>query len=149
MTDYLSDEKIAELKAAYEFFDKDRDGKIATKELGSIMRNLGQNPTDSELKRIIAEVDSDGNGTIDFKEFLGLMVNKMNDTDTEEELLEAFKIFDRDNKGYITALELRLVMNNLGEVLSPYEIDELVKEADIDGDGHIDYDEFLKMMELN
>ena len=116
MTYYLSDEKIAELKVAYEFFDKDHDGKIATKELGSILRNLGQNPNEAELKRIIEEVDSDGNGTIDFKEFLGLMVNRMKDTHTEEELLEAFKIFDRDNKGYITALELRLVLNNLGAI---------------------------------
>lgn len=146
MTENLSEEKIAEFRAAFELFDKDRDGKITTKELGTVMRNLGQNPTDNELQDMIEEVDLDGNGTIDFKEFLGLMVRKMKDTDTEEELLEAFKVFDRDGNGFITSHELRYVMTNLGETLSSEEIDEMIKEADLDGDGQIDYEEFVRMM---
>ena len=95
---------------------------------------------------MIKQVDLDGNGTIDFKEFLGLMVRKMKDTDTEEELLEAFKVFDRDTNGFITSHELRHVMTSLGESLTPEEIEEMVKEADVDGDGQINYDEFVKMM---
>ena len=67
MAENLSEEKIAELRAAFELFDKDRDGKITTKELGTIMRNLGQNPSETELTNMINEVDLDGNGTIDFK----------------------------------------------------------------------------------
>ncbi len=110
------------------------------------MRNLGQNPSETELTNMINEVDLDGNGTIDFKEFLGLMVRKMKDTDTEEELIEAFKVFDRDGNGYITSLELRMVMSNLGEELSTEDIEDMIKEADIDGDGQIDYEEFVKMM---
>ena len=146
MAENLSEEKIAEFRAAFELFDKDRDAKITTKELGTVMRNLGQNPTEVELTEMIAEVDLDGNGTIDFKEFLGLMVRKMKDTDTEEELLEAFKVFDRDGNGYITSHELRHVMTNLGEALSPEEVEEMIKEADLDGDGQIDYEEFVRMM---
>jgi calmodulin len=146
MAENLSEEKIAEFRAAFELFDRDRDGKITTKELGTVMKNLGQNPSETELEEMIKQVDLDGNGTIDFKEFLGLMVRKMKDTDTEEELLEAFKVFDRDSNGFITSHELRHVMTNLGQSLSPEEIEEMVREADIDGDGQINYDEFVKMM---
>ena len=146
MVENLTDEKIMEFKAAFELFDKDRNGKITSKELGTVMRGLGQNPTEEELKQIIREVDLDGNGTIDFKEFLCLMVKKMKDTDTDEELLEAFKVFDRDGNGFITSHELRNIMNSLGEGLSPEEIEEMIKEADLDNDGQIDYEEFVKMM---
>ena len=146
MVENLSEEKITEFRAAFELFDKDRDGAITTKELGTVMRGLGQNPTEEELKQMIREVDLDGNGTIDFKEFLCLMVKKMKDTDTDEELLEAFKVFDRDGNGFITSHELRNIMNSLGENLSPEEIEEMVKEADQENDGQIDYDEFVKMM---
>lgn len=78
------------------------------------MRSLGQNPTEAELQDMINEVDADGNGTIDFPEFLSLMARKMKDTDTEEQLIEAFKVFDRDGNGLISAAELRHVMTNLG-----------------------------------
>jgi len=142
----LSEEKIAEFRAAFELFDRDRDGTITTKELGTVMKNLGQNLSETELEEMIKQVDLDGNGTIDFKEFLGLMVRKMKDTDTEEELLEAFKVFDRDSNGFITSHELRHVMTSLGESLTPEEIEEMIKEADADGDGQINYDEFVKMM---
>ena len=80
-----------EFKEAFSLFDKDGDGTITTKELGTVMRSLGQNPTEAELQDMINEVDADGNGTIDFPEFLTMMARKMKDTDTEEELKEAFK----------------------------------------------------------
>merc|ERR1712164_62009 len=91
-------------------------------------------------------VDADGNGTIDFPEFLSLMARKMKDTDTEEELIEAFKVFDRDGNGFISAAELRHLMTNLGEKLTDEEVDEMIREADVDGDGQINYEEFVKMM---
>ena len=92
MADQLTEEQIAEFKEAFSLFDKDGDGTITTKELGTVMRSLGQNPTEAELQDMINEVDADGNGTIDFPEFLSLMARKMKDTDTEEELIEAFKV---------------------------------------------------------
>jgi calmodulin len=105
------------------------------------MRSLGQNPTEAQLQDMINEVDADGNGTIDFPEFLNLMARKMKDTDSEEELKEALRVFDKDQNGFISTAELRHVMTNLGE-----EVDEMVREADVDGDGQINYDEFVKVM---
>jgi calmodulin len=142
----FAEEQIAEFKEAFSLFDKDGDGTITTKELGTVMRSLGQNPTEAELQDMINEVDADGNGTIDFPEFLTLMARKMKDTDSEEEILEAFKVFDKDGNGFISAAELRHVMTNLGEKLTDEEVDEMIREADIDGDGQINYEEFVKMM---
>ncbi|KAH7672093.1 calmodulin protein [Dioscorea alata] len=146
MAEHLSDEQISEFKEAFSLFDKDGDGCITTKELGTVMRSLGQNPTEAELQDMINEVDADGNGTIDFPEFLNLMARKMKDTDSEEELKEAFRVFDKDQNGFISAAELRHVMTNLGEKLTDEEVDEMIREADVDGDGQINYDEFVKVM---
>merc|ERR1712122_474547 len=96
MADQLTEEQIAEFKEAFSLFDKDGDGTITTKELGTVMRSLGQTPTEAELHDMINEVDNDGSGTIDFAEFLSLMSKKMKDADSEEELMEAFKVFDKD-----------------------------------------------------
>merc|ERR1719281_550895 len=95
---------------------------------------------------MINEVDADGNGTIDFPEFLSLMARKMKDTDTEKELIEAFKVFDRDGNGFISAAELRHAMSNLGQKMSDEEVVEMIREADLDLDGQVNYEEFVKMM---
>lgn len=71
-------------------------------------------------------------------EFLTMMARKMKDTDSEEEIREAFKVFDRDNNGFISAAELRHVMTSIGERLTDDEVDEMIREADQDGDGRID-----------
>jgi len=160
MADQLTEEQIAEFKEAFSLFDKDGDGTITTKELGTVMRSLGQNPTEAELQDMINEVDADGNGTIDFPEFLTMMARKIKDTDSEEEIREAcpvlscpvracpvlFRVFDKDGNGFISAAELRHVMTNLGEKLTDEEVDEMIREADIDGDGQVNYEEFVTMM---
>merc|ERR1719277_1287006 len=81
-----------------------------------------------------------------FNQFLSLMARSMKENDTEEELIEAFKVFDRDGDGFISAGELRFSMTNLGEKLTDAEVDEMIREADLDQDGQINYDEFVKMM---
>ena len=142
----LSEERIAEYKAAFEIFDKDKDNAINDKELGTVMRNLGQNQSDEELKRIIHEVDLEENGVINLHEFIYLMTKPLNANDTEEELIEVFKIFDRDGDGYINSHELRSVLSSLCEETNPEEIEEMIKEVDIDGDRKVDFQEFVKMM---
>ncbi|XP_037122156.1 troponin C, skeletal muscle isoform X2 [Syngnathus acus] len=95
---FLTEEMIAEFKAAFDMFDTDGGGDISTKELGTVMRMLGQNPSREELDAIIEEVDEDGSGTIDFEEFLVMMVQQLKEDQagkSEEELSECFRIFDK------------------------------------------------------
>ena len=80
------------------------------------MRSMGLNPTEAELQDMINEVDADGNGTMDFPEFLTMMARKLRDTATEEEMKVAFKVFDKDGNGYISPAELRYTMSNLGKL---------------------------------
>jgi len=110
------------------------------------MRSLGQNPTEAELVEMIQEIDADGNGTIDFPEFLKMMARKMQDTDTEEEIREAFKVFDKDGNGLISAAELRHVMTNLGKKLTEKKGDEMIWKVNVDGIEKINNKKFFRMM---
>lgn len=110
------------------------------------MRNMGQNPTEAELQQMISEVDADGNGLIDFAEFVTLMARKMNNTDKDAEIREAFNVFDKDGSGKISSEELRHIMKSLGEDLTEEEIHQMIREADTNGDGEIDYEEFVRML---
>lgn len=127
-------------------FDKDNDGKITTKELGIVMRSLGQNPSESELNDMINEVDVNNDGSIDFPEFLTMMARKMKDSDSEAEIIEAFKVFDTNGDGKISAAELRHVLTSIGEKLSDYEVDKMIEEADTNNDGEIDIKEFTQLL---
>ncbi len=86
-----------------------------------------------------------GNGEIDFEEFLTMMAKKMREADSEEEVREAFRVFDKDGDGFLTLKELRQVMSNLGENMTDEELEEMIREADLDGDGKINYDGKLKL----
>merc|ERR1719210_601742 len=146
MADVLPVEQIAEFKEAFALFDKDSDGSITTSELGTVMRSLGQNPTEAELQDMINEVDVDGNGSIEFNEFITMMAKKIKENETSNDIREAFRVFDRNGDGYISAEELSQVMSTLGENLTQEEIDEMIREADLDGDGRVSYEEFATMM---
>ena len=111
-----------------------------------MLRSIGQNPTEDEILNLVIEYDMNGDGTIDFDEFLEMMSKQSKDIDQTAEIREAFKIFDRDGNGYIDAKELKQVVTRMGQVLSASEADELMREADLNGDGKLDYDEFVKMM---
>merc|ERR1712118_142763 len=110
------------------------------------MKSLGRNATREELKAMIAEVDDDGSGEIEFDEFLRLMSSKINDGDTVEEMREAFLVFDRDRSGSVTASELKHVMNNFGETVTDEEVEAMIQQADADGDGELSFDDFLQFI---
>lgn len=142
----LIGEQIGEFYDTFKLFDEDRDGKLSLKEFGTLLSSLGQNPTEQELQEWIGGDGEHDTTRIDFQSFLSLMSRKLKETDTEEELIEAFKVFDRDRDGFISGGELRASMTNLGERLNDTEVDEMIHEADLDGDGLINYDEFVRMM---
>jgi calmodulin len=143
---HLSEEQISQYKDAFSLFDKDSDGTVPTKELGTIMRSLGSNPTQSELLDLIHELDPHGEGKIDFGQFLTAMGKGYRQPDTEDQIREAFKIFDKENSGFVSAEELKHVMLNLGEKLTQEEVDEMLRQANVKNDGRINYAEFAKVM---
>ncbi|XP_072042633.1 calmodulin-alpha-like [Amphiura filiformis] len=123
---------------------------FTSEELGAVMISLGQNSTETELQDMINEVDADGNGTIDLSEFLTMMEiisNNMKETDSEEEIKEAFRVVDKDGNDLLSAAEIRDVMTNLaGEKLTEEEVAEMIRKADKYGDGQVNYEEFKSMM---
>ncbi|XP_075255501.1 uncharacterized protein LOC142348159 isoform X3 [Convolutriloba macropyga] len=140
----LTPELIEEWREAFWLFDRDGDGTITTKEITAVMRNLGQNPTEEDITDMIKEVDIDGSGSIDFEEFLYMMAKKMRDTDSEEELKSAFRVFDRDNDGRLTVDELRTVLETMGGKMSAEEIEEVIREG-MDPNGFISYDTSFRL----
>ncbi|CAG7852106.1 Calmodulin-2 Short=CaM 2 [Serendipita indica DSM 11827] len=122
------------------------DGTITTRDLGIVMRSLGETPSEAEIQDMLNEIDPDGSGTINFPDFLTMMARRMKADDVEDEIRQAFEVFARDGTGLISIGELRHIMIHLGEKLTDEEADELLREADADGDGYINYEEFAKML---
>ncbi|XP_031569548.1 calmodulin-alpha-like isoform X1 [Actinia tenebrosa] len=142
----LTEEQIKEYEDAFNFFDKDKNGYITTRELGAIMRSLGQNPTEVELQEMVNEVDYDGNGVVDFHEFVNMMINQNNNTLDQEELLEAFRTFDGDDKGYIFTSEIRYVLRHMGENISEQVINDILKDSNHGKKRKVTFEEFEKMV---
>ncbi|XP_051169103.1 uncharacterized protein LOC127286645 isoform X2 [Leptopilina boulardi] len=142
----LTDEQRADIKEAFDLFDPDESGKISTKELKVAMRALGLEPKKEEIKKLTATIDPDGLGKLSFDEFLNLMSTKMSEKDTKDEVLKAFRLFDDDDTGKITFKNLKRVSKELGENLTDEELQEMIDEADRDGDGEISQEEFLRVM---
>lgn len=147
MTNELTEDEISELKESFELFDRDGDGSISTKELGIVMRSLGQNATDTELADMVSQVDSEGSGRFEFTDFLNMMRSKIRDTDNQVELREAFNVFDKDGDNFINISDLLHIMKHLGEKLTEEEAEIMIHEVDIDGDGRVSYEEFSRMIE--
>ena len=115
----LDGETFQEFKEAFNSFDLEGSGKLQTSELKSFFRSLGQQQyNDAEIQEMIQEVDTDENGTVDFPELLTLLARKMKDQDTEEQLMQAFKIFDKEGVEGISIEDLGRVMVNLGDKLT-------------------------------
>ncbi|KAL4832085.1 hypothetical protein H8958_019493 [Nasalis larvatus] len=147
MTERLSAEQIKEYKGVFEMFDEEGNGEVKTGELERLMSLLGINPTKSELASMAKDVDRDNKGFFNCDGFLALMgVYHEKAQNQESELRAAFRIFDKEGKGYIDWNTLKYVLMNAGEPLNEVEAEQMMKEADKDGDGTIDYEEFVAMM---
>ncbi|CEP11988.1 hypothetical protein [Parasitella parasitica] len=142
----MTPDQIQEYREAFQLFDKDGNGSISAPELGVVLRTFGMNPSEAELQDMVDDVDADGNGNIDFDEFLSLVKSFKQEEGDTNDLQEAFRVFDADGNGMIDRSELQKVMLSLNENLSEEEIDAMINEADVNGDGQISFDEFKEMM---
>jgi calmodulin len=141
----IPEDKIAEYKEAFDMFDKDGGGTISVAEIVKIMKNFGYPIKKSEAQKMISEIDDNGDGEIDFEEFVTLMERQTNYVDeTDEELvLRAFKSFDKDNDGKITNYEFKYILTQMGDKFSEDELNTLFQECNLDINGILDYQEFI------
>ena len=146
LIDDLTDQQIIEFREAFQAFDKDGNGSISTKELGTVMRSLGQNLSEAEIKQMIEIVDEDKSGTIDFKEFLNLMARNMKIVNKEEELLDALNTLDQDGSGKISKYKLRNIILKTDKKMTGQEIEEIIKTFDMDEEGNIDVQDFIQIL---
>lgn len=146
MTKALTEEELDELKEAFNNYDLNNDGVISTMELGIVLRQIGQNPTEAEILEMIKDLDKDENSAIDFDAFCTVMSDKMMDNDGEQGIRDAFRVFDVDGNGFITATELCHVSAHLGETLSLEEANEMILSAKPDGSRQMSCDDFINFM---
>jgi len=142
----LDAEQVEELKEAFSLFDTDGSGSIDAKELKAAMRALGFQVKKADVRKMIADIDKDDSGTIDFQEFVDMMTGKMSERDGKEEVAKVFALFDHEGAGKIGFRDLKRVVTELGESISDEEMREMIEEADKDGDGYVVFDDFFKML---
>ena len=142
----LTEEQKQEIKEAFDLFDTDGSGSIDAKELKVAMRALGFEPKKEEIRKMVQDADKNGTGMIDFAEFLEMMTAKIAERDPLEEIKKAFRLFDSEEKGKISFKDLKRVAKELGENMTDEELQEMIDEADRDGDGEINEEDFIRVM---
>merc|ERR1712226_1814435 len=142
----LTAEQKHEIREAFDLFDTDGKGRIDVKELKVTMRALGFEPKKEDIKKALADLGKDGNSTIDFNDFYQIMEIKMGERDPKAEMEEAFRLFDDNNTGKISFKNLKRVCQEIGENINDEEMQEMIEEADRNGDGQVDLQEFLRIM---
>merc|ERR1711934_1094221 len=130
------------MREAFDLFDTDGGGTIDAAELETAMTALGFTPSKGEINKMVGDLDKDGDGTIDWDEFVLLMGGK----DMKEDMIKAFKLFDADNTGKVSFKNLEAVAKELGESMSKEELQGMMDEAATDGTGEVSQEEFLRVM---
>jgi myosin regulatory light chain 12 len=133
--------QIQEFKEAFNMIDQNRDGFIDKEDLHDMLASLGKNPTDAYLEEMMNEAP----GPINFTMFLTMFGEKLNGTDPEDVIKNAFACFDEENTGYINEERLRELLTTMGDRFHDDEVDEMYREAPIRS-GEFDYVEFTRIL---
>ena len=137
---------VQKYREAFRLFDVHDTGDITLDELKLVLNNLGIQASEDDISRRLAEVDIRHNGVINFDEFVKFVASDNCSMTPAEEMRQMFKIFDPDQKGYVTKEELREVLKKLGLPFTDQQIDGMLDYADSEGDGKINYHEFIQMV---
>ncbi|XP_052236601.1 uncharacterized protein LOC127848272 [Dreissena polymorpha] len=140
----LREDQVKLILQSFSVLDENGDGRISKTEIARAYRLAGFNPTKTELEQIVKEHDANDDGYIDFEEYFNVMRSKMIKVDFEKDRMKtAFKVLDVNNDGFISVEELRNALSRTGDHFTDREIDEILRLADKNNDGRIDYNEFV------
>merc|ERR1712184_55863 len=146
----LEVDEIKVLKLCFNLFDVKKQDFLGADDLDDILRAMGFRPSKEELQEILAEIDEDGSGEIEFGEFCQLcakfLVEEPDEETMKAELKEAFRVYDKEGQGFITTLQLREIISELDQGLTDDALDGIIEEIDEDGSGTMDFNEFCEMM---
>jgi len=143
----LTPQEIRDLRVVFDIFDSNSDGSIGPVDLKKVLRTLGFKVTKDEATQLIHDVNLKGKGEADFNEFLEIVINRQGDTrDIYDEILKGFEMFDHDHSGNINLDKLRRACNAAGIKFTQKELEEMLEEADVNGDGKVDQSEFIRIM---
>jgi Ca2+-binding EF-hand superfamily protein len=140
----MSDQQINQFEETFKLFDENGDGEITKGELTKAMAKLGYKPTVASISKLMSEYDKDNNGKITLNEFVDMMIQKAQATNTT---MQAFAAFDKNKDGFITAEELQLGMQQLGTQMTDEQIAAMIRAVDKDADGKVDFKEFSQMFQ--
>ncbi|CAN1180410.1 Probable calcium-binding protein CML15 [Linum perenne] len=126
----------------------DKDGSLTALELAALLRSIGLKPSGDQIHDLLTNMDSNGNGLIEFDELVGAISHDIDEQTltNQDHLMEIFQLFDRDGNGVITKAELAGAMQKMGQPLTFRELNEMMIEADTNGDGVINFEEFKTTM---
>ena len=147
--DALPEEEKLKIDEVFSVFAQPEEDLVSTDKLGIILRALKQNPTESEIQEFLNKYDSTRRGFLEKRDLYLIMETKLRDTDTLEELLEAFNIFDEDNDGKLSNQEFRYAMTKMGDCLPEEEVDDMIKSADTENEGYITIAKFAQFLMLD
>ena len=142
----LSVDEIEEIKEAFDIFDSEGKGTIAVADLLKSMQELNFDTKNPAIFRMISDFDENGNGEIEFEEFLDMMTSRISDKNPKEDLKRVFNLFDDERKGFISVDNLKRVAKELGEQITDEELAEIVMRADLDLDQKLTFDDFYNVM---
>eukprot|EP00850_Spirogloea_muscicola_P011539 SM000072S21173 [mRNA] locus=s72:156605:160594:+ [translate_table: standard] len=142
----LSEEEVTGLRSVFSMMDADNSGSITVDELRQGLTRIGSNLSEVEVRQLLEAADVDGDGTIDYGEFVAATMH-MQRMENEAHIHAAFDHFDRDHSGFIDVEELTIGLgNDMPANDSARVIRDIINEVDTDHDGRISYDEFASMM---
>ena len=147
ISDWMSEEKIARCQTIFKQFDKDNNNRLSVSELGQVLQALGRTYNEGRLQNVIDLITGCSNSEgLSFEEFVTLLRNDLMDS-PEHRLHNRFRIFDADNSGYITLQELQLCLGHINCRATNEELEAVLRRADTNNDGHIDYEEFYRLFQ--
>jgi len=137
------------MQKVFNQFDSEKTGFMTVNKFPDVMKELGAPYDEEELKSRIEEIDEQGSGKVNFRNFMKIVMPFMAEESDEamyDELREAFRMYDKAGDGYITTQVLKEILKELDPKLTGDELESIVDEVDDDKSGTVDFEEFMKMM---